>query len=196
MPSTPDFPPPIEDYALIGDCITAALVMSSVATAFNIFTRTDPTPADLLRELNATMAPKTAPTKFVTLVAGVLDPTNGRVEFANAGHVPPLVVSSGGVEALRSTDLVVGLFPHAQYRNQTIELKPGDALVLFTDGVTEAEDAGEVQLGLGPIAETLKSLHCENASKILAAIEDHVNRHIGDAPAGDDVTMLALTRCG
>ncbi|PYQ50721.1 MAG: hypothetical protein DMF59_10070, partial [Acidobacteria bacterium] len=179
-----------------GKGITAALVMSSVATAFNIFTRTDPTPADLLRELNATLAPKTAPTKFVTLVAGVLDPTNGRIEFANAGHVPPLVVSSGGVDALRSTDLVVGLFPHAQYRNQTTELKPGDALVLFTDGVTEAEDAAEVQLGLGPVAETLKSLHCENASKILAAIEDHVNRHIGDAPAGDDVTMLALTRCG
>src|SRR2546428_1319869 len=94
-----------------GKGITAALVMSSVATAFNIFTRTDPTPADLLRELNATLAPKTAPTKFVTLVAGVLDPTNGRIEFANAGHVPPLAVSSGGVDALRSTDLVVGLLP-------------------------------------------------------------------------------------
>jgi serine phosphatase RsbU (regulator of sigma subunit)/pSer/pThr/pTyr-binding forkhead associated (FHA) protein len=178
-----------------GKGITAALVMSSVATAFNIFTRTDPTPADLMRELNATLAPKTAPTKFVTLVVGVLDPTNGRVEFTNAGHVPPLVVSAGGVEALRSTDLVVGLFPNAQYRNQTIELKPGDSLVLFTDGVTEAENAAEEQLGMEPVAETLKSLHCENAARMLTAIEEHVNRHIGDAPAGDDVTMLALTRC-
>jgi sigma-B regulation protein RsbU (phosphoserine phosphatase) len=178
-----------------GKGITAALVMSSVATAFNIFTRTDPAPADLMRELNATLAPKTAPTKFVTLVVGVLDPTNGRVEFANAGHVPPLVVTAGGVEALRSTDLVVGLFPNAQYRNQTIELKPGDSLVLFTDGVTEAENAAEEQLGMESIAETLKSLHCENAARMLVAIEEHVNRHIGDAPAGDDVTMLALTRC-
>src|SRR6266550_1254699 len=175
-----------------GKGITAAIVMSSVAMAFNIFTRTDPTPADLLRELNATLAPKTAPTKFVTMVVGVLDPTNGRVEFANAGHVPPLVVSSTGVEPLRSTDLVVGLFPNAQYRNQTIELKPGDSLVLFTDGVTEAENAAEEQLGMEPVAETLKSLHCENAARMLAAIEEHVNRHIGDAPAGDDVTMLAL----
>ncbi|MDQ6801746.1 MAG: SpoIIE family protein phosphatase [Acidobacteriota bacterium] len=178
-----------------GKGITAALVMSSVATAFNIFTRTDPTPADLMRELNATLAPKTAPTKFVTMVLGVLDPTNGRVEFTNAGHVPPLVVSSAGVEALRSTDLVVGLFPNAQYRNQTIELKTGDSLVLFTDGVTEAENSLEEQLGLEVVAETLKSLHCENAARMLLAIEEHVNRHIGDAPAGDDVTMLALTRC-
>ena len=178
-----------------GKGITAALVMSSVATAFNIFTRTDPTPADLMRELNATLAPKTAPTKFVTMVVGVLDPTNGRVEFANAGHVPPLVVSSAGVEALRSTDLVVGLFPNAQYRNQTIELKAGDSLVLFTDGVTEAENSMEEQLGIAPVQDALKSLHCENAARMLSVIEDHVNRHIGDAPAGDDVTMLALTRC-
>ena len=178
-----------------GKGITAALVMSSVATAFNIFTRTDPTPADLMRELNATLAPKTAPTKFVTMVVGVLDPTNGRVEFANAGHVPPLAVSSVGVEALRSTDLVVGLFPNAQYRNQTIELKPGDSLVLFTDGVTEAENSLEEQLGIAPVQEALKSLHCENAARMLSVIEEHVNRHIGDAPAGDDVTMLALTRC-
>ena len=60
-----------------GKGITAALVMSSVATAFSIFTRTDPTPAELLREINATLAPKTSPTKFVTLVAGVLDPATG-----------------------------------------------------------------------------------------------------------------------
>src|SRR5437867_3775473 len=177
-----------------GKGITAALVMSSVATAFNIFTRTDPTPADLLRELNATLAPKTAPTKFVTLVAGVLDPASGSVVFANAGHVPPLVVSCDGVETLRSTDLVVGLFPHAEYRNQTIQLQKGDALVLFTDGVTEAENAQEEQLGLSTVAEMLKALHCADATKILAAVDEHVHKYVGDTPAGDDVTMLALTR--
>ncbi len=178
-----------------GKGITAALVMSSVATAFNIFTRTDPMPADLLRELNATLAPRTAPTKFVTLVAGLLDTTTGKVDFANAGHVPPLVVSCSGVEALRTTDLVVGLFPHAEYRNQTIQLAPGDSLVLFTDGVTEAENAEEVQLGLATVAEMLKPLHCANASRILQAIDAHVSSFLAEAAPGDDVTMLALTRC-
>src|SRR5581483_5567167 len=177
-----------------GKGITAAIVMSSVATAFNIFTRTDPTPADLLRELNATLAPKTAPTKFVTLVAGVLDPATGNVEYSNAGHVPPLVVSASGVETRKDTDLVVGLFAHAQYRNQTIKLEPGDALVLFTDGVTEAENANEDQLGLTTVAECVSKLHKAPAAKILAAIDEHVHAHIGDTPPGDDVTMLALTR--
>src|ERR1043165_7635797 len=86
-----------------GKGITAALIMSSLATAFAIFTRSDPTPADLLREINVTLAPKTSPTKFVTLFAGVLDPARGVVEFANGGHVPPLVVGRGGVEMLKTT---------------------------------------------------------------------------------------------
>lgn len=178
-----------------GKGITAALVMSSVATAFNIFTRSDPTPADLVRELNVTLAPKTAPTKFVTLVAGVLDPTTGVVEFANAGHVPPLVVSSQGVTMLKSTDLVVGLMPLAKYRNQQTQLNRGDSLVLFTDGVTEAEDAEENQFGLDEVAELIRPNHHCEATEILSIIERRVEQHIGEAPAGDDITMLALTRC-
>ena len=177
-----------------GKGITAAIVMSSVATAFNIFTRTDPAPADLLRELNATLAPKTAPTKFVTLVAGVLDPATGTIVFANAGHVPPLVVSATGVQTLKKTDLVVGLFPNAKYENQTIQLQAGDALVLFTDGVTEAENDKEEQLGLTTVAEKLDKFHRADASRILAAIDEHVLAFAGNTPAGDDVTMLAVTR--
>jgi len=142
-------------YFIIADVsgkgVTAALVMSGLATAFNIFTRSDPAPADLVRELNVTLAPKTAPTKFATLVAGVLNPEDGVIDFTNAGHVPPLVISSSGISRLGVTDLVVGLFPQAQYRNQSIRLESGDSLVLFTDGVTEAENVKEEQLGLDAV---------------------------------------------
>ena len=177
-----------------GKGITAALVMSSVATAFAIFTRTDPTPADLLRDINAILAPKTAPSKFVTMVAGVLDPNSGIVSFANAGHVPPLVVSKDGVEALRSTDIVVGILPAAQYRNQTLTLGPGDSLVLFTDGVTEAENIEEEQLGLDPVCEMLRTMHGSEAHALLEMIDTHVHEYIGEVPNGDDVTMLAMSR--
>ena len=177
-----------------GKGITAALIMSSVATAFNIFTRTDPAPADLVREINATLAPKTSPSKFVTLFAGVLDPARGVVEFTNAGHVPPLVVGAGGVQVLSSTDMVVGLFANAAYRTQSVALAPGDSLVLFTDGVTEAENEQEEQLGLDPVANMLTTSHGLSASSILDSIDKHVQTFTRDAPAGDDVTMLALTR--
>ncbi|HYK02145.1 MAG TPA: SpoIIE family protein phosphatase [Thermoanaerobaculia bacterium] len=177
-----------------GKGVTAALVMASVATAFNIFTRTDPAPAELLRELNATLAPKTAPTKFVTMVAGVLDPKTGAIEFANAGHVAPLVISKNGVAQLTMTDMVVGLFAHAQYRNQSITLEAGDTLVLFTDGVTEAENEVEEQLGLDPVAQLVSTMHGTPAPQILDTIENHVQEFIGNAALADDLTMLALTR--
>ena len=177
-----------------GKGITAALVMSSVATAFAIFTRHDPTPADLLRDINETLAPKTSPSKFVTMVAGVLDPATGVVSFANAGHVAPLVVSKDGVEAMHSTDIVVGILPNAQYRNQSLTLAAGDSLVLFTDGVTEAENIAEEQLGLDPVCEMLRTMHGREADAILDTIDTHVHEFIGEVPAGDDVTMLAMTR--
>ena len=185
-------------YFIIADVsgkgITAALVMASLATAFNIFTRTDPSPADLVREMNATLAPKTAPTKFVTLVAGVLDPATGTVEFANAGHVAPLVISRDGVQQLTTTDMVVGLFANARYRNQSISLERGDSMVLFTDGVTEAENEQEEQLGLAPVVSVISTLHDTPAPRILETIETHVLSFAGNTAAGDDVTMLALTR--
>jgi sigma-B regulation protein RsbU (phosphoserine phosphatase) len=185
-------------YFIIADVsgkgVTAALVMASVATAFNIFTRTDPSPADLVREMNVTLAPKTAPTKFVTLVAGVLDPKTGTVEYANAGHVAPLVVSRSGVAPQLTTDMVVGLFTSAKYRNQTVTLAAGDALVLFTDGVTEAENELEEQLGLEPVVTLCETLHRAPASRILETIEQYVHEYIGTAPAADDVTMMAISR--
>jgi len=177
-----------------GKGITAALVMSSVATAFAIFTRTDPTPADLLRDINAILAPKTSPSKFVTMVAGVLDPNSGVVSFANAGHVSPLVITKSGVEALQSTDIVVGILPAAQYRNQSLTLGAGDSLVLFTDGVTEAENIEEEQLGLDPVCDLLRTMHGTEARALLEMIDTHVHEYIGDVPNGDDVTMLAISR--
>jgi serine phosphatase RsbU (regulator of sigma subunit) len=176
-----------------GKGITAALVMSALATAFAIFAQTDPTPAGLMRDLNQMLAPKTAPSKFATVCAGVLDPKTGVIEYTNAGHVPPLVVTKDGVTALTSTDMVVGLFTNATYRTQTVQLDRGDSLVLFTDGVTEAEDEQERELGLQSVCDLLAGRRT-HAPELLDTIDEHVRAHIGALPAGDDVTMLALTR--
>jgi sigma-B regulation protein RsbU (phosphoserine phosphatase) len=99
------------------------------------------------------------------------------------------------VESLTSTDLVVGLFSHATYRNQSTQLERGDSLVLFTDGVTEAENSREEQLGLTTVANMLQPMHCVDAEQLLAAVDAHVADYIGEVPAGDDVTMLAVARC-
>jgi serine phosphatase RsbU (regulator of sigma subunit)/pSer/pThr/pTyr-binding forkhead associated (FHA) protein len=177
-----------------GKGITAALIMSALATAFNIFSRTNPSPSELMGQMNAMLAPKTSPSKFATVVVGVLDPKSGAVEYTNAGHVAPLLISKSGVAELTTTDLVIGLFPGAHYRTQSLQLDPGDSLVLFTDGVTEAENDKEEQLGLAPVAKMLGQLHRADASRLLTSIDEQVRLHLGIVPPNDDVTMLAVAR--
>lgn len=178
-----------------GKGITAALVMASLATAFTIHTRTDPTPAELLREINITLSPKLSPSKFVTIFAGILEPTTGKLHYANGGHVPPLWVRAGEeVTQLDVTDMVIGLFPAATYRDQSITLDEGDSVVLFTDGITEAENAEELELGHPAVCEMVKSYHCRPAARIISDLEASVREYAGAVPLGDDVTLLALSR--
>jgi serine phosphatase RsbU (regulator of sigma subunit) len=177
-----------------GKGITAALVMAGVATAFDIYSQLDPSPADLLRQMNNTLQPKLAPTKFVTLFAGVLDPATGSVEFANAGHTPPLVIRKDSVQELNSTDLVLGLVANAAYRNQTVLLGAGDAMILFTDGVTEAESEAGEELGSEATCALVSSMHDTHADTIVKHLEASVLAHTGNRPLGDDVTIVVLTR--
>jgi phosphoserine phosphatase RsbU/P len=179
-----------------GKGITAALVMASLATAFNIFTRMDPDPADLVRSVNTTLAPRTAPNKFATLFAGVLEPATGRVDFVNAGHTPPIVVGSHGCEVLRETDMVVGLFAGANYRNQTVMLGPEDVLLIFTDGITEAENEAEEELGHEAVCRMVAGWRGLTAAGLLEKLETAVDEYAGSRPLGDDVTILSLRREG
>jgi serine phosphatase RsbU (regulator of sigma subunit) len=185
-------------YFIIADVsgkgITAALVMASTATAFGIFTKSDPTPAELMRNINQTLAPKTAPSKFVTMFIGVLDPATGEVGFANAGHTPPLVLRGGRVEVLNTTDMVVGLFPQAQYRDQSTRLESGDSLLMFTDGVIEAENAKGEELGHDAVCASAVAWHGADATGMIERLEKWVLGFTGSTPLGDDLTILALSR--
>ncbi|MFA6956199.1 MAG: SpoIIE family protein phosphatase [Thermoanaerobaculia bacterium] len=185
-------------YFIIADVsgkgITAALVMASTATAFGIFTKSDPTPAELMRNINQTLAPKTAPSKFVTMFIGVLDPATGVVGFANAGHTPPLVLRGGRVEVLGTTDMVVGLFPQAQYRDQSTTLASGDSLLMFTDGVIEAENEKGEELGHDAVCASAVAWHGLDATGMIERLEKWVLGFTGSTPLGDDLTILALSR--
>lgn len=183
-------------YFIIADVsgkgITAALVMASLATAFSIFTQDDPSPAELVSAINRTLAPKTAPTKFATLFAGVLDPSTGLIRFTNAGHTPPLWLRDDSITALNTTDMVVGLFPQATYRDQEITMRGGEALVLFTDGVIEAENDDGKELGHDRVIELAERWRGCDAPVIINKLEQDVLAFAGSNPLGDDVTILSL----
>lgn len=177
-----------------GKGITAALVMASLEAAFVIFTRNNPSPAELLEQLNVTLVQKLAPTKFVTMFAAILDPLTGEIEFANAGHTPPVHVHADGVSELKTTDMVIGLFAQAKYRNQKLALAEGDSLILFTDGIIEAENAEGVELGSDRVREILMPMHRRRAVDALTHLEERVMNFVGTVPLGDDVTIVALNR--
>ncbi|MGK2858714.1 MAG: SpoIIE family protein phosphatase [Thermoanaerobaculia bacterium] len=178
-----------------GKGITAALLMSSLAMAFNIYAADDPSPSELVTRLNGILAPRLGPAKFVTLFAGLIDPaTPGEIHFANAGHLPPLLFNPSGVVEAGDTDIVMGVFPNSAYRDQSLRLGVGDSLVLFTDGVVEAENSTGDLLGSDGIAKALRGRQFKGADEIVAAVDMAVSSFLSGAEQHDDVTILAITR--
>lgn len=177
-----------------GKGITAGLMMAGLQASFRIFCKNDPDPATLLGQLNMALKENLPQSKFVTLFLGRLDTNTGVVEYANAGHTPPLWIRADGVQELADTDLVLGVVTRASYRRKTLTLDPGDALLLFTDGVTEAENVEGEDFGSTPFAGQLQKLHRASADEIIGAIEGTVLAHLGDAAVADDVTLVAVSR--
>lgn len=178
-----------------GKGITAALLMSSLAMAFNIYAAQDPAPSELVAKLNGILAPRLGPAKFVTLFAGLIDPTTpGEIHFANAGHLPPLIFNASGVIEAGDTDIVMGVFANSEYRDQTLRLGAGDSLVLFTDGVVEAENSTGDLLGSEGIAKALRGRRFGSADEIVAAVDMAVSSFLSGAEQHDDVTILAIMR--
>lgn len=186
-------------YFVIGDVsgkgVTAGLMMAGLQVAFRIFSKTDPDPATLVTQLNVTLKENLPQSKFVTLFLGCLDTKSGKVEYVNAGHTPPLWLRRSGAIELTESDLLLGVVSRAEFVNRQLQLDPGDSLVLFTDGVTEARNAEGFDLGSMLIGTALAKLHGADADAIASSVNDTVLTHVGDAEnLDDDVTLLVVSR--
>lgn len=185
-------------YFVIGDVsgkgITAGLMMAGLQASFRIFCKSDPSPAVLVAELNTALKENLPQSKFVTLFLGRLDTKTGAIEYANAGHAPPLWIRKSGVEELADTDLVLGVVTRADFLNRKLRLDPGDALVLFTDGVSEAENGEGQELSPMQFSDNLAKLHGARAEEITRSLEAAVLHHVGDTPLADDVTLVVVAR--
>ncbi|HEX7150133.1 MAG TPA: SpoIIE family protein phosphatase [Thermoanaerobaculia bacterium] len=187
-------------YFVIGDVsgkgVTAGLMMAGLQVAFRIFSKNDPDPATLVTQLNHALRENLPRSKFVTLFLGRLDTETGYVEYVNAGHTPPLLLKSDGITELGDSDILLGVVPTANYVLRSMQLDPGDSLVLYTDGVTEAQNDDDADLGSSPIAERLASLHGEDAQTIASAVSETVLSHVGgnNEALDDDVTLVVVSR--
>jgi len=178
-----------------GKGITAGLMMAGLQAAFRIYAKSDPAPGDLVSMLNVTLKENLPQSKFVTLFLGRLDTKTGLIEYANAGHTPPLWIARDGVTELGETDLLLGIVTKADYTQRTLQLDRGDSLILFTDGVTEAEDSNGNEFGSSIVMEKLKTYHGSPAGVIANLVDEAVISHVGEVEAlGDDVTIVVVSR--
>jgi len=131
---------------------------------------------------------------FATVFFGVLDPKTGLLAYINAGHVPPLIVGSAGVkQRLKPTGPAVGMMPHMKFSIQQVQLEPGDILLGYTDGVTEAQDPSGEFYTINRLLSLLEQ-PASTASDLLERIKENLFIHMDKAEQFDDITMLAVHR--
>jgi sigma-B regulation protein RsbU (phosphoserine phosphatase) len=131
---------------------------------------------------------------FATLFFGVLDPQTGKMAYVNGGHEPLLIINPRGIkEKLKATGPVVGMMPDMEYSIKQVQFEPGDLLVGYTDGVTEAMSPEEKLFGKERFLQLLQK-SAPTASRLIEQIKTELFDHIDNAPQFDDITMLAVRR--
>lgn len=177
-----------------GKGMPAALMVSTAHSALNLLLDVADIGADLVERLNRHILDASAPNKFITLLLAELDPPSGGVHYVNAGHNPALLVRCGGdVEELGPGGLPLGMFS-GSYRDGRAELRAGDLLCLFSDGITEAEEPGGEEFGPARLADLLRQGAEQSLPDLVATIDAATLEFAEGADQADDQTLVLLRR--
>jgi serine phosphatase RsbU (regulator of sigma subunit)/DNA-binding NarL/FixJ family response regulator len=182
----------------------AALFMALSRTLIRTYAAEYPTqPEVVLDATSRRMLEDTRAGLFVTVFYGILDPTSGTLTYCNAGHNPPCLLSprnKAPVRELPKTGMALGVVEDTAWGRRSIQIEPGQALVLYTDGITEAQDQHETLFGRQRLLEFLGTMDVPSESRrpsaqhIQDALLAEVHRFMGQAPQLDDVTLVVLVR--
>ena len=171
----------------------ASLLMSNVQASLRALINIESDLGLLVRRINEILYENTTADKFVTFFVAVLDPISRKLTYCNAGHNPPLRFSeTGEVTTLEEGGLIIGMMPGVEYETEIIEIVKGDKIVMYTDGITEAEDKEEVEYGEKRLIDHIKRNLQLSPEELLGSIVDDVNNHAVDLSSQDDVTLLIL----
>ena len=180
-----------------GKGVPAALMVSTLHSAIRLLMGKVETGPRLVERLNKHILASSAPNKFITLLVGELDPTAGTFRYVNAGHNPGLLLRDDGtLERLAPGGLPVGLLPGGSYRADRVDLRPGDLLCLYSDGITECASLQDEELGEARLIELLRGVADRPVGEILEAVEEAVTDFAEGAAQGDDQTMVLIRRKG
>jgi sigma-B regulation protein RsbU (phosphoserine phosphatase) len=175
-----------------GKGMPAALIMASLRAAFRVSAARSDDPGALNAELNAFLEGCLRETEFATGVLGFLDPENRSFHYSNAGHNPPLLMhTDGSYQWLDVGGTILGAFPNQVYAAERVPLKPGDRLVLYTDGLTESHKGDDVEFGNDRFVDLVRSVITKTPREIRDAIVARVEAWAG-TPLPDDLTVLVI----
>ena len=149
-------------------------------------------PGALLSRLNLGLLRRNIEERYATLCCAVLEPDR-RLRYSNAGHPPPLLVTSGGVRPLVTGGPILGVFENAVFPSETLQLSPGDSLVLYSDGVTEAAAPDGSEFGIDRLTAALAACAGARPAALVEALLASVKEFSGDAASVDDATIAVLT---
>jgi phosphoserine phosphatase RsbU/P len=175
-----------------GKGMPAALLMSCLHARVRLLAEEPGSPAALAARLNRSMLGDCPDNRFITFFVSRFDPATGRLLYCNAGHNPPLLIHpSGRIERLETGGPVLGLLPNLEYEETEVSIEPGAVLLLYSDGVSEAQESrsGE-EFGEERLVEIVSQKRQEPASAIVDSITDALLKWMGSTPPHDDVTLV------
>jgi sigma-B regulation protein RsbU (phosphoserine phosphatase) len=186
-------------YFLIGDVagkgVAASLLMSRLHAIFRSLIEIGLGVTELVERANHLFADKTMSPYYATLVCGKAAP-NGVVEICNAGHPAPLLVQNGGVKSIAATGLPVGMFCQERYTSTQVQVGNGHRLVLYTDGLSETRNTGEVEYGEARLESLLSESRQLPANALIQRVLDDVREFSSGRPTSDDLTLMAIELVG
>jgi serine phosphatase RsbU (regulator of sigma subunit) len=178
-----------------GKGMPASLMMMALHARVQVLAEDPGNLAAFMTRLNKATCAQCPSNRFITFFFCVLDTGTGELTFANAGHNPPILVrASGEAQMLEGGGPVLGILPAASYGEQRVHLDPGDMLVLYSDGVTEANNAAYDEYGEGRFIEVLKRYREAPATAIVDAVTCDLAEFAAGAPQADDITLVVAKR--
>jgi phosphoserine phosphatase RsbU/P len=175
-----------------GKGVPAALLMSNVQAVLKSFASDSVAPSDVCSRVNSIMCDNIVAHRFITCFYALLDTQNRKLSYTNAGHCPPMLMRDGSCVRMKEGGPVLGIFPDDRYLQEEIQLRTGDCLALFTDGVTEARNASGDEFGEERLQELLivgQRLHAaELRDRIMTAVAE-----FSEGNVQDDATLMVIT---
>jgi phosphoserine phosphatase RsbU/P len=170
----------------------AALLSAMMQGIFAAQAASNDSPSQTISRVNLALYRRGIESRFVTLMYGAMNP-DGRLTYCNAGHNPPLIITPGNsVRRLECGGPIVGLFDAATFEEETVTLQPGDWLIVFSDGVSEAMSASADEYGESRIVSVVERNKSLEPRQLLEALFADVREFTRGAPQSDDITAMVL----